>query len=114
MYSGTLIKVISHLTTVEAECGSLNGAERSFKPDLRLSTLKPIHAKWVMDALHDVSKRNDMVTKGWKLAMSVTEPTATTLDDYNTEEEVETEESTGAEGHHPEASPSREQNDEPT
>ena len=55
-----------------------------------------------------------MVMKGLKLAMSVTEPTATTLDNYNPEEEVETEECTGAEGHHPEASPSTEQNDEPT
>ena len=44
-----------------------------------------------------------MVMKGWKLTMSVTEPTATTLDDYNLEEEVETEESTGDEDHHPEA-----------
>ena len=55
-----------------------------------------------------------MGMKGWKLTMSVTEPTATTLDDYNLEEEVETEESTGDEDHHPEARPSREQNDEPT
>ena len=61
--------------------GGGGGVERSFKPDLRLSSLKPIHAKWVVDVLLDVLKMNDMVMKGWKLAMSVTEPTATILDD---------------------------------
>jgi len=52
------------------ETGDLEGACESFRPDLKLSTLKPVHARWLTDVLLDISREKDLIQKGWNMAMA--------------------------------------------
>lgn len=38
----------------------------SFQPDLRLSVIKPLHCRWLMDAFAEVSSERQLVRQGWE------------------------------------------------
>ena len=38
----------------------------SLQPDLRLSVLKPLHARWMMDALAELTVNRQLVFQGWE------------------------------------------------
>ena len=38
------------------------------KPDLRTSTVKPIHARWLMEVLYKLDKNSDMIVSGFEKA----------------------------------------------
>ena len=37
-----------------------------FQPDLRLSVIKPLHCRWLMDAYAEMSSRPQLVRQGWE------------------------------------------------
>ena len=37
-----------------------------FELDMRLSTIKPVHAEWVHRAFNDLKPRKDIIKKGWE------------------------------------------------
>ena len=43
-------------------------AVASISPDLRLSLLKPLHAKWLIQSFETVSCRSDLIQRGWQQA----------------------------------------------
>jgi hypothetical protein len=42
--------------------------EQQFRPDTRLSTLKPIHARWLVQAVDALSQKPELLIKGFELA----------------------------------------------
>ena len=63
-------------------------AVSAVNPDLRLSTLKPAHAEWVVKILADVSSRHNVIRAGWKQAsMTLPEPSHTSSENTRPEEE---------------------------
>ena len=51
----------------------LTGKGNEETVDLRISVMKPIHARWIVSALDKVAKDSAMVTHGWRLAGLLTE-----------------------------------------
>ena len=49
----------------------LHRAAKHFQPDLKLSTLKPVHATWLIDVLSRLSKRPDLIETDWAKAMTL-------------------------------------------
>ena len=43
-------------------------AVESVTIDLRLSVVKPLHAKWITKAADEIAKNGDLVKKAWTMA----------------------------------------------
>ena len=58
-------KVCDHLKERQ-EQGEEMSAAVEFQPDLRLSVIKPLHCRWLMDAYAEMSSRPQLVHQGWE------------------------------------------------
>eukprot|EP00117_Sycon_ciliatum_P034838 scpid48499/ scgid26512/ Pogo transposable element with KRAB domain len=69
-------QVVDDINDTEDRTGETCEVVSKFKPDLKLSTLKPLHAEWLIDVLVSVSARHDVFLKGWEMAMRKHQPSA--------------------------------------
>ena len=51
---------------IEDNSDNIQAAVDSLQPDLRLSVLKPLHARWMMDALAELTVNRQLVFQGWE------------------------------------------------
>jgi hypothetical protein len=64
--SGMLTVLIKE--AVQAHGDDADSAVASLRPDLRLSTLKPLHARWLVDSIKEVQAAPSMISQGWEAA----------------------------------------------
>lgn len=62
-------QVVDHIKSTEDQIGEEDGCFDKFKPGLKLSTLKPIHANWLIEVLSKMSANHDLLKKGWAKVM---------------------------------------------
>jgi hypothetical protein len=59
----------SKFTVWYADIVADNLKEKTEKPvDLRISVIKPIHARWIVSCIDLLSKDKETVTRGWQLS----------------------------------------------
>lgn len=71
-------QVVDHIQSTEDQAGEKDGHFQKFKPDLKLSTLKPIHANWLIKVLGKMSTNHDLLKKGWTMVMEMQQESAGT------------------------------------
>ena len=53
---------------IKQHSDNVQAAVQSFQPDFRLSVVKPLHARWVIEAFNDVRDRKELIQSGWSKA----------------------------------------------
>ena len=51
---------------IKANPGDMRAAVDAVKPDMRLSTMKPLHASWLVNSFTAMKKNGDLIQSGWR------------------------------------------------